>query len=119
MEQQLAAMNWKPGELETRIHELQTLLQERDTAIRDLDMQLEEQVRQGTPPADTVCHTITGGNCTAIQKRMVTSINSLSYWLLSLPLWRLVRPLCHYPRLLYTQSQDSWTLPPSPLHHSY
>ena len=44
MEQQLAAMNWKPGELETRIHELQALLQERDLALRDLDMQLEEQV---------------------------------------------------------------------------
>ena len=44
MEQQLAAMNWKPGELETRVHELQALLQERDSTVRELDMQLEEQV---------------------------------------------------------------------------
>ena len=60
MEQQLAAMNWKPGELETRIHELQALLQERDSAIRDLDMQLEEQVRHDTPTADTVTESLAG-----------------------------------------------------------
>ena len=65
MEQQLAAMNWKPGELETRIHELQALLQERDSTIRDLDMQLEEQVRHDTPTADTVTVSLAGAASSA------------------------------------------------------
>ncbi|KAK7482214.1 hypothetical protein BaRGS_00026563 [Batillaria attramentaria] len=46
MEQQLAAMNWKPGDLENRVQELERQVQERDRTIRDLELQVEEQKLQ-------------------------------------------------------------------------
>ncbi|KAL8624370.1 hypothetical protein ACOMHN_012770 [Nucella lapillus] len=46
MEDQMAALYWKPGEVESRVHELQALLQDRDSSIQDLQLQLEEQKMQ-------------------------------------------------------------------------
>ena len=44
MEQQLAAMNWKPQDFEKRIQELETACGNKDRQIRDLEVQLDEQV---------------------------------------------------------------------------
>ena len=44
MEQQLAAMNWKPQDFENRIHELEQECTNKDRQIRDLGAQVDEQV---------------------------------------------------------------------------
>ena len=44
VEQQLAAMNWKPCDLEIRIQELEREGQEKDQRIQQLEQQLDDQV---------------------------------------------------------------------------
>ena len=44
MEQQLAAMNWKPQDLENRIHELEESCGSKDRQIKDLEIRVDEQV---------------------------------------------------------------------------
>ena len=45
MEQQLAAMNWKPQDMENRIQELEEACSNKDRQIKDLEVQVDEQVR--------------------------------------------------------------------------
>lgn len=44
MEQQLAAMNWQPGDMETKLHQLENECREKNELISALHKQLEEQV---------------------------------------------------------------------------
>ena len=57
MEQQLAAVNWKPDDFENRIHELEIIRNQKDGQIRELQSQLEDQVSLTSKPFPTYSKT--------------------------------------------------------------
>ena len=66
MEQQLAAVNWKPGDFERHIDDLEQSCRTKDQQLQELRDQLEEQVLLNPyPTTGNICQMSYIGQCSS------------------------------------------------------